>query len=65
MALLLALALMVTAFAACYGGTGEDTASDSSTGSAAADNGDDGETADDGTVHPMRIIAARYAVRRL
>ena len=56
LALLLALALMVTAFAACYGGTGEDTASDSSTGSAAADNGDDGETADDGTVHPMRIV---------
>ena len=56
LALLLALALMVTAFAACYGGTGEDTASDSSTGSAAADNGDDGETADDGTGHPMRIV---------
>ena len=58
LALLLALALMVTAFAACYGGTGEDPASDSSeSGTSSTDeSSESGEPADDGTVHPMRIV---------
>lgn len=58
-ALLLALALMVTAFTACYGGTGEDTASDSGSSSeAAADDSASGEDAQesDDTIHPMRIV---------
>ena len=60
-ALLLALALMVTAFTACYGGTGEDTASDSGSSSeaeATADDsaaGEDAQASDD-TIHPMRIV---------
>lgn len=58
LALLLALALMVTAFAACYGGTGEDPASDSSeSGTSSTDeSSESGEPVDDGTVHPMRIV---------
>ena len=58
-ALLLALALVVTAFTACYGGTGEDTASDSGSSSeAAADDSASGEDAQesDDTIHPMRIV---------
>lgn len=63
LALILALAMVVTAFAACSGGTesstssttGESSASESS---AAEDSGSEesSEPEDDGTIHPMRIV---------
>ncbi len=60
LALLLALAMIVTAFAGCYGGTGDDSSTnDSSTDSAGGTSEDAGEgdaAEDDGTIHPMRIV---------
>lgn len=63
LALVLALAMVVTAFAACSGGTesstssaaNESSASDSST---ADESGSEESSAaeDDGTIHPMRIV---------
>lgn len=55
LALLLVLAMIVTAFAGCYGGTGEEsTTSNSGSDSTSENTGD--AAGDDGAIHPMRIV---------
>lgn len=59
LALVLALALVVTAFAACSGGTTTSSTTESSTTESSTteeSKTEDSATEDDGTIHPMRIV---------